>query len=335
MFPTRQKWKPVEDGTTTGPRGKNDWSAGGGNWSARGNWSAEANWSAEGNWSAGGNWSAEPVEDKGPREEKVAPASLRDPGPSQEDTGLLDREVGYGYGGAEGARVVDQHGEIIELAGRDELASLRQHLITSIKQVLKYFQHLFLLGGFDLKLDPLNVWFFRIPTIAFRFGFDFLLLECIFENKFYGYMLGKWFGIPLVLLGGVCGALLSNVIVYFFLRCYWKKYPKGNMIDKAEQEALLVESIARSGSGRPPPSEFGNFRVAVYVSSANINLNECIKVVVIFLILGFGILALFWMDYLDCVRNPSSEKVSNHDMVSIGFSSYHPQPRIYSLYYHV
>lgn len=164
------------------------------------------------------------------------------------------------------------------------------------------------------------MWFFDIPEFTFRLGFDFYALECIFDdNRFLGYLLGKWFSIPLVLLGGVFGALLSNFLVWFFLRCYWRKYPKDHPIAKAEQEILAL--AARTGGGRRPTSEFGNFRVAAYVSAANINLNECIKLVVILLILGFAILSLYWLDFLDCVSNPSTERIPNHNTTHRVFRS--------------
>ena len=92
-------------------------------------------------------------------------------------------------------------------------------VLTSTKLVFKYFQTMFLVSRFSLHLGDLNMWFFNMPEWAFSFGFEFYAFECIFEdNKFLGYMLGKWLGILTMLLFVGLGVGLSNSITIIALK---------------------------------------------------------------------------------------------------------------------
>ena len=93
------------------------------------------------------------------------------------------------------------------------------NVITATKLVFKYFQITFLVSRFSLHLGDLNMWFFNMPELIFSFGFEFYALECIFEdNKFLGYMLGKWLGILTMLLFVGLGVGLSNSITIIALK---------------------------------------------------------------------------------------------------------------------
>ena len=187
-------------------------------------------------------------------------------------------------------------------------------ILTALKQVIKYSQGVFLIGRYDLHLPDLNLWFFKVPEWAFEFTFEFYALECIFaENRFLGYVLGKWFSIIMLLLGIGVGVLLSNFFVLFFLRCLWKKGPTENAAAIARKEEKQSNSS----------SVFGSFRVAAYVASAYVPLERYLKGCVVFLILSFAIFSLFMLDYFDCVSHPSTNNVENEVYTHRVFRSVH------------
>ena len=181
-------------------------------------------------------------------------------------------------------------------------------IITGLKQLFKYCQGLFLIGRYDLHLPDLNKWFFTLPEWGFEFSFEFYALECIFaENRFLGYMLGKWFSIPVLLLGAGVGVLLSNFFVLTFLRCCWSgPSPEENAAAIARKEVAKPSKWSKSSSA------FGSFRVVAYVASAYVPLFRYLKGCVIFLILSFAILSLFVLDYFDCVPHPSTNNIPNN-----------------------
>ena len=221
--------------------------------------------------------------------------------PSGSDNSLSKRASRASVTAREGLRGLV--GEGSGAAGDVEVDDIG-NILMGLKQMFKYFQGLFLIGRFHLNLPDLNIWFFEFPEWAFSIGFDIYALECIFEtNRFLGYMLGKWFSIPIILLVAGVGVLLSNALLACFLRFRFIKAPSENPITIAQKE--VAEGASKWSKSN---SAFGSFQIVTYVASAHVSLHQYLKVCAILLILSFAILSLFILDCFDCILHPSLEK---------------------------